>query len=230
MQPYFLPYIGYFQLINAVDKFVIYDDVNFIKGGWINRNNILINNRSSMFTVPLINASSFSKINDLKIHFDLYNLWKRKFIKSIHQSYKDAPYFTEIFDMIESVLAIENNVTISFFATKALREIVNYLKINTEIVESSSRYNNNHLKSYDRVLDICFRENATSYINPIGGHSLYDKLIFEENGIKLNFLQSKNYIYKQFNDDFIPWLSIIDVLMFNSIDSFKFILNNFELI
>ena len=230
MQPYFLPYLPYFQLINSVDKFIIYDDVNYIKSGWINRNNILINQKASMFTVPLIKASSFSKINDLQIDLYLFNFWKKKFIKSINQYYSKAPYFNEVFEVINRILIVEDNHTISNFVVKALKEVVNYLQINTIIVESSSIYNNSHLKSYQRVIDICIQESATVYINPIGGLLLYDKFIFKQSSLELSFLKSNNYIYQQFTDDFVPLLSIIDVLMFNSVDSFKFILNNFELI
>ena len=230
MQPYFLPYIGYFQLIAAVDKFIVYDDVNYIKSGWINRNKILIDKKASIFTLPLTNSSSFSKINDIKVNHNLFLLWKNKFLKSIIQSYKKAPQYDKVFNLIECLLIIEENVTISFLATKAIKEIANYLNIKTEIVESSACYNNSHLKSYDRVLDICLQENATQYINPIGGSILYDKAIFKQKAIQLNFLQSKNSVYKQFNHDFVPWLSIIDVLMFNSVDDFKYILNNYDLV
>jgi len=107
MQPYFFPYIGYFQLVAAVNKFVIYDDVNFIKRGWINRNNVLINKKSNLFTVPLIKASQNTLINDTKINLKFYNIWKVKFLRSLEQSYKKAPYFTEVYNLIKNVLVLK---------------------------------------------------------------------------------------------------------------------------
>lgn len=83
MQPYIFPYIGYFQLINAVDKFIIYDDVNYIKQGWINRNKILLNNEDYLFTFPLKNASSYKKINEIELSENLYSKWKIKFFKTL---------------------------------------------------------------------------------------------------------------------------------------------------
>ena len=82
MQPYIFPYLGYFQLLNSVDHFVFYDDVNFIKGGWVNRNQLLINNQNKFFTVPLKKIISFTPINEVEIHKKLYPNWRSKFYNS----------------------------------------------------------------------------------------------------------------------------------------------------
>lgn len=231
MQPYFFPYIGYFQLIAAVDIFVVYDDVNYIKGGWINRNKILINNKDTLFTVPLNNPSSFAKINSIQVNEKLFPLWKKKFLKSLMQSYKNAPNFEKVYQLVEKVLEINNEVvTISALAVKAIKEVVIYLKIKTEIIETSSIYKNNHLKAKERVFDICKQISCTHYINPIGGTALYDKVAFKSQNINLSFLKSNEVLYKQFDKDFIPWLSIIDVLMFNNEEELGFILNKYELV
>ena len=124
MQPYFFPYIGYFQLIAAVNKFVIYDDVNFIQGGWINRNNILINKKSSLFTVPLVKVSSNTLINDTKINLKFYNVWKVKFLRSLEHSYKKAPYFTEVYNLIENVLEINENDLISKLELNSIKNVI----------------------------------------------------------------------------------------------------------
>jgi len=230
MQPYFFPYIGYFQLVAAVNKFVIYDDVNFIKGGWINRNNILINKKSNLFTVPLIKASSNTLINDTKINLKFYNIWKVKFLRSLVQSYKKAPYFTDVYNLIENVLEINENDLISELAVNSIKNVIDYLQLETEFCKTSENYNNKTKIGQDRVLDICGIEKASQYINPIGGIELYSKNTFKENGIVLNFIKSKPIIYTQFDNDFSPWLSIIDVLMFNSVSEVNKMVNQYELV
>lgn len=230
MQPYFFPYIGYFQLVAAVNKFVIYDDVNFIKGGWINRNNVLINKKSNLFTVPLNKASSNTLINETKINLKFYNIWKVKFLRSLEQSYKKSPYFTEVYNLIENVLEIKENNLISELAVNSIKNVSDYLQLETEISKASENYINKTKSGEERVLDICRIEKASQYINPIGGIELYSKNTFKENGIVLNFIKSKPIIYSQFDNNFSPWLSIIDVLMFNSIGEVNRMINQYELV
>jgi hypothetical protein len=231
MQPYLFPYIGYFQLINVVDKFVIYDDVNFIKQGWINRNNILVQGKSLMFTVPLVNQSSFAKIKEIEVNSKLYDSWKKKFLRTIEQSYKKAPYFKEVFNIISNVVDVQGNENlISEVATKSLVATSNYLGLKTEFVFTSEVYGNQILSGPERVIDICKKENGTQYINPIGGQELYSQEVFEQSGLDLKFIKSLPLSYDQFSGDFVPWLSMIDVLMFNSIDEIKLLLEKFELI
>ncbi|GGK57882.1 WbqC family protein [Rufibacter glacialis] len=229
MQPYVLPYIGYFQLIAAVDKFIVYDDVNFIKSGWINRNNILVNNNPYLFTIPLENASSFQLIKDTKVNIKLYLIWKDKFYRTVSQSYKKAPFFDEVNPLICSIF---DNVTcdISNLAVNSLKEVCKYLKINTSILETSQGYLNAHMKGQERVIDICMQEGAANYINPIGGLQLYSKEYFEKQKIKLSFIKPTAIEYKQFKGEFVPWLSIIDVLMFNSKEQVNVLINNYELL
>ena len=212
MQPYLFPYIGYFQLIYAADKFVVFDDVYYINKGWINRNNILINGVSNLFTVPLKEASQNKLINEVYICEDLK--WRSKLLKTIELSYKKAPFFKEVFPLIEKAFNL-NIEKIAAFNTEIIKTICSFLEIRTEIVSSSSIYNNSTKKGQDRILDICLKESASYYINPIGGVELYSNAIFQENKIELRFIKSKSITYKQFENKFIPGLSIIDVLMFN---------------
>ncbi len=227
MQPYIFPYIGYFQLINAVDTFVVYDDVAFINKGWINRNNILVGGKASMFTIPLVGASQNRLIREIEI--DNLPNWSKKFLKTIEQSYKKAPFYQEGFAIVEQVFKCPAS-NIAELTTASLKETCKYLKINTKIVESSTIYNNQDLKAQGRILDICLQENAAHYINPIGGMAIYDKQLFADNKILLNFIKSKPIQYKQLNQDFVPWLSMIDVLMFCSVDEIHEHLNKFELV
>lgn len=215
MQPYIFPYIGYFQLINAVDRFVVYDDVTFIKGGWINRNKILLNGAAHVFTVPLKNASSFVTIGKTEINHVLYDGWKNKFLKTLEQAYKKAPFYEAGCVLVTGVLN-SNAYTIAELAAKSIKDTCNYLGISTEFVLTATHYGNSELKAEERVKDICRREGANTYINATGGRELYDKDDFEKAGLKLQFIKTHSISYPQLGGEFVPWLSIIDVLMFNS--------------
>jgi hypothetical protein len=211
MQPYFFPYIGYFQLIAAADKFVVYDDVNYINRGWINRNNFLVNGVTTLIQIPLSGASQNKLINEVEILNEAK--WKVKILRTIEQSYKKAPFFLAVYDLIESQIN-KGHTHIARLNVESTLAVCKYLGINTQIIPSSSCYQNKQLRGQNRILDICKKENADHYINPIGGIELYDRELFNENQIQLNFIQSSAVSYQQFNNVFAPYLSIIDVLMF----------------
>lgn len=227
MQPYFLPYLGYFQLINSVDKFVIYDDVNFIKRGWINRNNFLINNCASLQTIPLEDASQFKLISEINLLDD--EKWKIKFIRSIELAYKKAPFFEQGIQLIHKIIYYPKR-ELSAFLSNSLKEVSIYLGMNTVIVESSRKYVNNDLKGQDRILDICKIEKTDVYINLSGGMSLYEKDVFIRNGISLFFIQTNFKHYVQFNNSFIAGLSILDLIMFNSVEEINLMLQDYKLL
>lgn len=229
MQPYFFPYIGYFQLIGAVDRFVVYDDVSFINKGWIHRNNIIMNGCKGFINVPLIGASQNKLIKDIIPTGD--DRWKFKLLKTIEHNYKNAPHFANVYRIIEGIIN-SHPVNISEFNVTAIKTLCEYLSIPTMIISSSDLYGNIALKGQYRILDICRREGATSYINPIGGIELYEKELFRNAGIQLCFLKAESIEYKQSRntDDFIPNLSIIDVLMNNSVSDCQGFLTKYELI
>ena len=227
MQPYILPYIGYLQLMANVDKFIFYDDVAFINRGWINRNRVLMNGKDFMFTIPLKEASQNKLINE--IYIDNAVNWRPKFLKSIEQSYKKAPFYPEIYPMIEKIVN-NNSEKINDYIVGSFELLNVYLGIKTTIIRSSSSYQNTHLKAQERILDICKQEKANHYVNPIGGMELYQKERFEQEKIKLSFIKTKSIQYTQFKNEFIPWLSILDVLMFNDSDKIQGFLNEFELV
>jgi len=224
MQPYLFPYIGYWQLINAVDTFVIYDDVNYIKQGYINRNSILSNGRSQQITLELIGASSNKFINEIKVGNN-----SRKIIKSLKQNYIKAPYFKEVSELLENILLKEEK-NLAKFIGFSIEEIATYLNIKTQFIYSSNIKKDNELKAQDKVIDICKQLKATNYINAIGGQDLYSKDDFNRENIQLNFLDTELIEYKQLKNDFIPYLSIIDILMFNSENEIKEMLNNYKLV
>lgn len=227
MQPYFMPYIGYWQLLSAVDKYVVYDDVNFIKGGWINRNRILLNGKVQNINLPMEGASSNKLINEIKVSSN--SILRNKVLKTIYMAYHKTPYFEIVYPILERVLMNEET-NIAKFIFYSIKEVCTYLDIETELILSSSLDKNNQLKSKDKVLEICKVLCCDEYYNAIGGKELYSVEEFEEHGVQLYFLKTKDIIYKQFNNSFESNLSIIDVLMFNSKEQIKALLGEYELL
>lgn len=229
MQPYLFPYLGYFQNIAAVDQFVLYNDVNFIRQGWINRNRILVDNREFLFTVPLEEISSFKLICDSKVNQALYPTWKLKFLRTLQMSYSKAPNFEEVFPIVESVLE-DDGQTIDKLAGKSISSVCEYLSIGTTLVDSKNRFGNEQLSAEARVIDICQKLDARKYVNAIGGQELYSKKEFSAKGIDLNFIKMRPVEYEQFSKQFIPGLSIIDVLMFNDVNTVQGMLRQYDLL
>ena len=227
MQPYFFPYLGYFQLINAVDVFVVYDDVNYIKKGWINRNNILVNGKPHLFSIALKEVSQNKLINEIAI--DETSNWSKNLAKTMALSYKKAPFFQTVFPLIEDILQ-QNEKNLSQFITYSLQQICKYLKMETIIAVSSQIEKDNTLKGSEKIIEICKKMKATEYINAIGGKELYDKADFSKHNIDLHFIQSKKIEYPQFSNEFVPWLSIVDVMMFNSVEEIQNLLQQQELV
>lgn len=223
MQPYFLPYIGYFQLINEVDKYVIYDDVNFINKGWVNRNNILLNGKSFLINLLLSGASQNKFINQINVQLD-----QRKLLKTVEAAYKKAPYFDHVFPVLLAIIEYENR-GLEKFLWNSIVELCKYMSINTELIFSSSIKKDNTLKSQQKILNISKILGADIYINAIGGQALYNKSEFKKQNIELNFLNAVSTPYPQFVNDFVPNLSIIDVLMFNNKEMVGELLKAFEL-
>jgi len=227
MQPYFFPYIGYFQLIAASDVFVLHDDVQYIKGGWVNRNRILLNGEARLITLPVrkgeyhlpINARYY--VEEKQPYRDIINL--------IKQAYAKAPGFQNIFPLLNELLAFEDK-NVARFNENLIRRIAEYLGIESHIVISSKMEKDNSLAGEPRVLEICQRLGATDYTNPIGGTELYHHQAFREHGICLHFLEALNVPYPQSGNAWIPYLSIIDVLMFNSVNSVKTLLTQYLLL
>jgi hypothetical protein len=228
MQPYVFPYIGYFQLITAVDKFVFYDDVNFTSKGWVNRNNILINNEKKLISLPCKKASQNKQINDIEVNTESKEY--TKILKTIAFNYKKAPFFNDTYSIIHEVLTSSYG-NIGLLAQQSIIEVLKYLKVKKEVFTSSESFaETKGMYKADRLISICKSLSAVHYINAIGGQEIYQKKYFQANGIKLSFLKSNAGIYNQFKGNFIPNLSIIDVLMFNSAEAVHEMLDNYELI
>lgn len=226
MQPYFFPYLGYWQLINAVDKYVIFDDVNYIKRGWINRNRILYNGEIRYLNVYLKGVSQNKLINEIEIGDQEKN---KNNLTIIHHAYNKAPYFKDFYPVVEAIIN-QNATNVADYNGILLNNICEYLGIKTEVVRSSQIDKDNSLRGQDKILDICKRLNATEYYNAIGGRDLYDNIRFRSDGIDLFFLKTDEICYHQFDRKFEPNLSIIDVLMFNSVEETRKLLDRYQLV
>ena len=251
MQPYFLPYIGYFQGIYAVDKYILYPNLTFIKDGWMNRNRILVKNGPvSIISVPLVNKSSNFMINEIRI--DNTQPWSQKMLKTFFLNYKGSAYFDEFYPFLSELL----NQRFDFLSelnAHLIVAIAEYIGIKTEI-----EYNNfekyidlekqllmvdqgdysafqfmektRPVKKVARVLELVKRENASDFINAIGGQSLYSKEEFSNYNVNLNFIQTAEFSYPQFKSDFNPHLSIVDVLMHNGKDNTLELIKKYSLV
>ncbi len=226
MQPYFFPYIGYFQLIAAVDLFIVYDNIKYTKKGWINRNRMLQNGRDVMFSLPLKNASDYLEVRERELASD-FN--RDKLLNQFKEAYRRAPYFKDIFPLVEQIVLYKDANLFRFLYHSIIR-ICQHLEITTEIRISSDIDIDHDLKNQDKVLALCSAVGATTYVNAIGGIELYSKETFRKSGIELNFIKSKPFEYPQLIESFIPWLSIIDVMMFNSLNVIKSRLAEFNLV
>ena len=231
MQPYIFPYLGYYQLVNAVDTFVFFDDVNYINKGWINKNQMIQQNGEPLkFTVPLSKASQNKMINEIELSG--FSAWKKDFLKSIELNYKKAPHFVFVFNWLNEFLTKEF-LFINDLASESIKSVSKLLGVLTEFKSSSGIIykNGTDQNGEQKVIAICKILGADRYINPKNGKGLYNEQKFEESGVHLNFINMNGIIYNQLsNNKFIPSLSIIDVLMFNSIEETKKLLTQFTLI
>lgn len=226
-QPYFIPYIGYWQLINAVDVFIISDDYNYINRGWINRNRILQNGNPQYFNIEISHASSNRKINELYISEKIFN--KDKKLMQLRNVYRRAPYFNEGYMLMQKIFDY-NNFCLADFLENSIKILCNYLEIHTKFVKSSSIPHNCELKKEYKIFDQCRYVGADIYINSIGGQRMYSYDQFKQQGIQLGFIQTKDIKYKQLWYEFVPDLSIIDVIMFNSKKEIKNMLQQYTIL
>ncbi|SFD93030.1 WbqC-like protein family protein [Thiohalospira halophila DSM 15071] len=224
MQPYFFPYLGYFQLAHSVDSFVVYDDVHFSKGGWVNRNYILSQAGRSLLTLNLSGASSNRLINEIAVGDN-----KEKILKTVRQQYSKAPYFELAYPVIEDIFSIYEPNLASFLGY-GVQRICHYLGIRDTWYWSSEIAKDGSLKGQDKVIDICKKLGAEHYVNLPGGRNLYGRERFEDEGMELSFIEPGNYVYKQYSRSFVPNLSIIDVIMFNDPKDFPLMLSSYSIV
>jgi hypothetical protein len=222
MQPYLFPYIGYYQLVYSADVFIIYDDVTFIKQSYINRNSILVNGQAKRFSVPVQGASSFTLIQSLAYGRET------KLLKTIQRAYSKAPYYRDVIDLISSVFTSENR-SVARVNELSIRKVFEYLGLEKEIVFASELDYDRRAERADRLVTLTKMYGCDHYVNSPGGKELYHKEYFEKQGIKLSFIESKVTPYRQLVKEFIPCLSMIDILMNCSKEEIIEMLSNYEL-
>ena len=213
MQPYFFPYIGYWQLMSAADQFVIYDNIQYTKKGWINRNRYLRNKGAETFTLPLKSGSDFLEVRERFLSDD-FNVQGKKILRKIESAYMKAPNFEEGYCLFKSCIEYKDTNLFNFIF-HSISKIKTYLGISTELVISSSINCDHSLKMEKRIQAICGALSATEYLNPTGGSELYSRDDFQSRGIELLFQKVGPVIYQQFDGNFVPGLSILDLIMFN---------------
>ena len=227
MQPYFYPYLGYFQMVLASDAFVFYDDVNFIKGGWINRNRISINGKPSYIGLQLEGASSNKLIKDISVSSNPNS--KRKLIKTIQQNYSKAKYYKDVKELLSNTIG-KNSDSLSQVAASSVMTVSDYLGIKTKFSFSSQISLKKEVANRtERLIEIIKSQDGQRYINAERGKHLYDKKDFKRENIELQFINPILKPYLQNSHNFMPGLSIIDVLMHNSIDEINKMLSHYEL-
>ncbi len=228
MQPYVFPYIGYFNLMKCSSHFVLFDDVNFIMRGWVNRNRILSNGSPVTFSIPLSKSSQNSIIREVRVA-DLEH-FKRKFRRTLEHSYAKAKYFDVGMEYVDKVLNDEKD-TISEIAKLSITCAADMLGIDCNIHESSKNFSDTKgMERSERIISIAGRLNCDSYVNPAGGVLLYDKEHFKAHGVDLKFIKPNFIPYEQaYSKDFVPALSVIDLMMNQSIDEIKNHLCSYEL-
>jgi hypothetical protein len=223
-QPYLFPYIGYWQLMNISDYYVISDSMQYIKKGYINRNNILVDGKKHMFTLEVLGVHSQTPINEVVVGNNA-----KKILKSIFHAYRKAPFFDRTYPLIEELL-LHDETNLARFVGNSIEKIAAFLEMDTRFLYLSDLQGETVLKGQERTIDICRRMQADCYINAIGGQALYDKESFKKAGIQLNFLKSETVEYQQFDNAFVSNLSIIDIMMFNSKDEIKKMMGKYVLI
>lgn len=228
MQPYFFPYIGYWQLISAVDKFIIYDNIKFTKKSWIRRNRILVSGKEKLITLPINDDSDFLNIKERSLS-NTFNLDRKKILNQIKMAYQKAPYFSSVYNIIVECLNY-NNMNLFDYIYYSIIKTCEYLDIDTEIIISSSIDMDHTLQNKARIIEICNKFGGDIYINPIGGIELYDKKEFLNHNISLKFINTDQIYYKQFDNLFVPNLSMIDILMFNTKEQIKDMLCMYHLV
>lgn len=230
MQPYFLPYLGYWQLMNAVDVYVLYDNIEFTKSSWMRRNRILSNGVDKMFSLPLKKDSDYLDVRE-RFLADDYDISRKKLISLIESAYKKAPEFVTVFPIIKDILEY-NDYNLFNYIHYSVKRIREYLGIQSNLVVSSTLDIDWSLKGKDKVLAICKYFETDEYYNSVNGIPLYapHRDEFTQAGIKLCFPRMREVSYPQFKNEFVPNLSIIDVMMFNSQEECRRLLTEYDVI
>lgn len=217
-QPYFLPYPGFFHKLSMGDVFVIMDDAQYDKR-FTNRNRIVKQNGWTWITVPINKDDKFSPNIQVRINNELN--WKELHWKKISQTYANSKYFHLYHDYFEKVY-LKNWDCLFDLDFETVKQVIQWLGIKIEIIRESELKIST--SSTQRLVDVCKKIGADTYVSGVGGRQYMDESIFEKNNLKLIYQDYKHPQYPQkWTDEFIPDLSIIDLLANVGPDSMKVI-------
>lgn len=222
MQPFFLPYIGYFQLMNAVDFFIVLDNVEYSKKSYVKRNILNLNGKDKLFSIPIKKSKDNSKINEL-ILSEKFRDFKIKFYNQFKTNYYYADYYDEAIELLNEIFSTDE-IRLSNFLVNQLKVIAKKFEMNTTIATSSDYLKDNYDTKEERIFDICKKLESKIYINAIGGRKLYSKEFFSLQGIDLKFIQ-KNIVNKN-----IGYYSILNDVAIYGIKTLRKKLYDYELV
>lgn len=224
-QPYFMPYLAYWQLIDSADLFLIGDDYNYIRHGWIGRNRVLVGGEPAYVGISIKGASPNRLISELEIA----DVNASQILNILRHNYCKAPFFDETMGLMEDILGFPER-NLSAFLTHSIEEVCRHIGITTRIGKTSDFDTYGRLKKEDRIYEYCRLTGADTYINAVGGQELYSYDDFMKHGVRLKFINSRLPEYPQRTESFVPGLSIMDVMMFNSREEITNMLTQYSLI
>jgi len=214
MQPYFFPYLGYFNLIHACDTFVFLDNVQHIERGFVNRNRILVQGKPHLFTVPLAAGPREAWITERALS-DSFPQFRTKFFAMLKHAYAKARNHAAVMELVADVLATET-LTLAQLCQQSILATARYLGLERRFLVASEMLtaeDARQLKGADKILALARALGTTRYLNPIGGVELYHKELFAREGMELRFVKPALPAYPQPTATFVPALSILDVMM-----------------
>lgn len=226
MQPYLFPYLGYFQLIAASGLFLLGDSLQYTRRGWINRNRLLVGGQPWQFSFPLEQGSRSQAINERRLS-DEVHLTSQRLLHTIRHAYHRAPCYPMVFPLLEEILDHPER-NLAHFAEHSIRRICHYMGVDTPIGRVSELGLEDDIGRDQRLIEAVKRSGGDVYLNPEGGRHLYSPELFNDHGLELRFLRMDELSYRQFDGDFVPSLSIIDVLMFNPPDELQRLLGRYS--
>lgn len=224
---YFFPYLPYFQLLHAADRFLFLDDVTLIRRGWANRNRVLMAGQPTYLTIPLEGASQNRRVDETKI-FEGTD-WRRRIRRTVQRCYQRAPFYARGAALLDEVLDTPADSITDLARTSVLRTC-QLLGVEVEVARTSQRHPAGDLRGQARMIEICKREGATTYLNAAAGRHLYDRPSFDQAELELRFLQPGSIEYDQRRPGFVPGLSILDVIMFNDLPQIASMLERYQVV
>jgi hypothetical protein len=227
MQPFFFPYLGYFSLMKHTDNWIVFDDIRYSNQAWGNRNRILKHPEGwAWINVPVKDHKRETFYSNILIQNEIN--WKRKIINQFEYYKIHAPFYKDVLKIIQEVFSEDFSHLVDL-NIHAMKKVCEYLKIDFKYTKFSEM--NLGINSVQHpgqwALEICKAIKSTNYVNPCEGHPIYDKKEYDDAGISLQFIINRVSPYDQKRAEFEARLSIIDVMMWNSVERVNELIDDF---